>query len=212
MPDLADINQVFVTYKNQFTEPVYEETIFPKNPYIALFARREFAPEDGLTPEVITSTCELPTSYPDNLAALALSDGTGSSCDIEATTVQPGYLNRNYHLEVTAFDTPVVCLTDLQFSWQAAQTMANFQYLLTRYTSVKWADLYRVWNVRMLDHKVSTLAAGAVSEDENSDGNFNGVATPTTALSWDHLNPLYDQAIQEGADNFAVGYAGGQPF
>ncbi len=214
-PDLTDLNNLMVQAKNQFQEPIYNWT-WRVNPYISLFTRREFEPMDGLVPEVITTTSELPTSYPmgnNALANLEISDGTGSSCDVDATVINPGYIKRSYQLEIDAWQTPVICLTDLQFDWQAEQTVANFQTNLGQFTTVRWSDLYRVWNIRMVNTKASTLAAGAIYTDENSDDDFTGLAghLPTTALSWDHLNPIYDLMMQLGAENSAVGYSEGMP-
>jgi hypothetical protein len=210
-PDFTDLNQLMVTAKNLFTEPIYNWT-WRVNPYISMFTRREFEPMDGLVPEVVTTTSELPTSYPDSLSNLALSNGTGSgACDVDATVIQPGYINRSYRLEVDAWQTPVLCLTDLQFSWKAEQTIANLQTNLGQFTTVRTSDLYRMWNIRMVNTKVSTLSGNAVDTDSNSDTDFTGVNVPTDYIEWEHLDPLYDIAMQLGAEQSAVGYSEGMP-
>lgn len=209
-PDLTDLNNLFTVAKNQYQQPIYN-WLWRVNPFLSMVPRNEFQPTDGLVPEVITTTAELPTSYPDALSNLALSDGTGSSCDVDASLINPGYIKRTYQLEVDAWQSPVLCLTDLQFDWKAAQMIANMQALLGQYATVRISDWYRIKNLGMINTKVSTGSAGAydVSEDANFD--FTGVDAPTADLSWDHLNALYDRLIALGAGQSAPGMAAGQP-
>jgi len=209
-PNLSDLNNMMIQAINQYQDPLYN-WIWRTNPYISLFSRKEFDPTEGLIPQVITTTSELPTSYPFNLASLTLSDGTGSSCDVEATVVQNGSIIRNYTLEVDAAETNAICLTDLQFGHAAEQQIANYQANLGQRTTVRWSDWYRVKNIGMINTKIATMASGAYDIDENSDYNLTGVSVPTTNLSWDHLNAIYDQEMQLGAELNAVGYSEGQP-
>lgn len=48
----------------------------------------------------------------------------------------------------------------------------------------------------MINTKVATLKVGAIDTGEDSTTGFTSVATPTTKLSWDHLNPLRRNAAQ----------------
>lgn len=209
-PGLENINNFFIQAINQFQEPIYN-WVWVTNPFISMFARKEFEPMEGLIPQVNTTTAEQPTAYPFDLANLTLSDGTGSSCDVDPETINYGYITRNYRLQVDAKATPVICLTDLQFDWMAAQTVGNLQKNLQQYATTWWSDWYRVQNIGMINQKVSTLAAGDLDIDENSDFDYSGVDTPTAELSWDHLNILYDLMAQQGAQLNAVGYSEGNP-
>lgn len=209
MPDLVAINNFFTQSVNQFVEPIYN-WIWRTNPFISIVPRAEFTPMDGLIPKVVTTTSELPTEYP-NWSNLSLSDGTTTSCDVTATTIQDGTIERNYQLEVSAWNSRVLCLTDLQFDWQAEQEVANLQKNLTQYVTVTWSDWYRVKSLAACNNKVTTLASGATDQDTNSNANFSGLTLPTTNLSWDHLTPLYDLLMQAGAEANAVGYSEGQP-
>lgn len=214
MPDCAVLNNLFQQVINQFQEPIYKK-IFRQNPYLTLVPRAEFVDMDGLQPKVVTSTSELPTSYPTDLANLALTDGTGDTCTPSPATILDGNIVRDYQLEVDAFNSRTFCLTDLQFSWQAEQMVANVQQLLGQYITVRLSDWYRLKNICMINNKLGTLAAGETVVDENGDCDFSGLVgaggTPTAQLSWDHLNPLYDEQIQVGAGDHAVGYSEGQP-
>jgi hypothetical protein len=209
MPDLTAINNFFTQSVNQFVEPIYN-WIWRTNPFISIVPRAEFTPMDGLIPKVVTTTSELPTDYPD-WDNLALSDGTTTSCDVTATTIQDGTIERNYQLEATAFNSRVLCLTDLQFDWQAEQEVANLQKNLTQYVTVTWSDWYRVKSLGQCNNKATTLASGAVDQDTSSNADFSGLTLPTTNLSWDHLSPIYDVLMQAGAEANAVGYSEGQP-
>lgn len=210
-PSFSDLNNMMVQAKNLFQEPIYQWT-WRTNPYISMFTRREFAATDGLIPEVVTTTCELPTEYPDALSNLTLSDGTGAeACDVPAAQINHGYIQRNYQLEIDAWQTPVICLTDLQFDWKAEQTIGNLQKNLGQFTTVRVSDLYRMWNIRMVDKKRSTLASGSFDGDENSNTSFAGLNLPTTALSWAHLDALFDELNQLGGEAHAVGYSEGSP-
>lgn len=210
MPSLENINNFFIQSINQFQEPIYN-WVWITNPYISLFNRAEFEPLEGLIPQVNTTTAEQPTAYPFNLADLEIGDGTGSSCDVDADIINYGYITRNYRLQVDAKETPTICLTDLQFDWQAAQTVGNLQNNLKQYATTWWSDWYRVQNIGMINNKISTLAAGAVDSAQSSNYSYAGLTEPTTQLSWDHLNPLYDVMAQLGGSLNAVGMSEGNP-
>lgn len=203
------INNYFATAKNQFTEPLYN-WIWLKNPYFGIYPRSMYDYMDGLIPEVNTSTTEMPESYPFDLSNLSLSNGTGNAaCVATPRTIQHGYINRNYRLEVDSWKTPEFCLTDMQFTWKAEQFARNLYMNLRNYAEVRWADWYRVKNICMIDTKVSTGSGSTYDSDTNSDCNFDGVTAPTAELSWDHLNCLYDTQTNLGAE--PVGYSEGQP-
>ncbi len=210
-PSLASLNNFFTQSVNQFVEPIYNK-IFRTNPFFPLVPRAEFTPMDGLVPKVVTTTSELPTSYP-NWGNLSISDGTADACDISPTSILDGTIERNYQLETNAFISRVLCLTDLQFDWQIAQEVANLQKNLEQYITVTWSDWYRIKSLCASGTKTSTLAAGATFNSSDGNCNFTGLAghLPTTALSWDHLNPIYDLLMQNGAEAGAVGYSEGQP-
>ena len=210
-PDLSVINDFFTTSVNQFVEPIYNK-IWRTNPFISIIPRAEFTPMDGLVPKVVTTTSAMPTGYPD-WSNLALSDGTSDGCDITPTSISDGTIERHYQLEVNAWISRVLCLTDLQFSWQVAQEVANYQKNLMQYITVTWSDWYRVKTLCACGTKLSTLATGGVYQSDDGNCDFSGLAghLPTTALSWDHINPFYDQLMQAGAEMSAVGYSEGQP-
>jgi hypothetical protein len=209
-PNLDDLNNMMIQAINQYQDPLYN-WVFRTNPFLTLFSRAEFNAADGLIPQVITTTSELPTSYPFNLPSLTLSDGTGSSCDVDAQIVYNGSIIRNYQLEVDAAETPQICLTDLQFAHSAEQQISNYQANLGQRTTVRWSDWYRVKNIGMINTKMATMASGAVSTDQDSNYDFSGVSVPTTLVTWDHLNAIYDEQMQLGAELSAVGYSEGQP-
>ena len=87
-PDLTAINNFFTQTVNQFVEPIYN-WIWRTNPFISLVPRAEFTPIDGLAPKVVTTTSELPTSYP-SWSNLSISDGTNTSCDVTPTAILDG--------------------------------------------------------------------------------------------------------------------------
>lgn len=206
---LDTLNNYFALAKNQFTTPIYN-WIWRTNPYVGLVPRSMFDYQDGLTPEVNTSTFELPTSYPDSLSSVGVSDGTGNSaCVTNCTTINDGYINRNFHLVQDCYQTRPFCLTDLQFSFRAQEMAANLQKNIQQFTAVRWSDWYRLQNICMIDTKVSTGSGSNFDTSSDSLCNFTGVDLPTSVLSWSHLNCLYDQQIRLGAE--PVGYSEGQP-
>ncbi len=210
-PSLDNLNNFFTQSVNQFVEPIYN-WIWRTNPFISLIPRAEFSPMDGLIPKVVTTTSEMPTAYPD-WDNLAISDGTGSSCDVTPTAIVDGTIERNYQLEQNAFTSRVLCLTDLQFDWQAEQEVANLQKNLMQYITVTWSDWYRIKSICMAGTKVGTEASGALTMFTNGDCDFSDLSgnLPSANLSWDHLNYLYDIEMQAGAEANAVGYSEGQP-
>lgn len=206
---LSVLNNFFAVAKNQFTMPIYN-WIWQTNPFVSLINRSEFNYQDGLIPQVNTSTAELPSSYPFSLSNVTLSNGTGeAACVATPTIVNDGYINRTFQLQFDSWRTRTFCLTDLQFDWQAEQFAANLQKNMQNYTAVRWADWYRVQNIGMIDTKVSTGSGCTYDSDSDSNYNFSGVSLPTAQLNWDHLNALYDTQTNLGAE--PVGYSEGQP-
>jgi hypothetical protein len=207
--DLDTINNYFAVAKNQFTKPIYN-WIWITNPWVGMFPRSMFDYQDGLVPDVVTSTSEMPTDYPDALANLTLSNGTGNgACVIDPRVILDGHMVRNFRLVNDSWRTRTFCLTDLQFSWSAGEMAANLQKNMQQYTTARWADWYRVQNICMIDTKVSTGSGSSFDEDQNAECDFSNVTLPTTVLSWGHLNCMYDTQTFLGAE--PVGYSEGQP-
>lgn len=210
-PSLSDLNQFMTTVVNQFQEPIYRKQV-AENVYDSLVPRREFNPQDGYTPMVVTTSAEMPTAYPDALANVSASNGTGSAaCDVDATEIKHGYINRTYQLEQHAVRSTVLCLSDLQFSWAAAQEVGNLQKELAQHVAMHWADWYRIKNISMIDTKVGTEASGSFNTVDSSLSSFVGLADlPSAVISWDHMDQLYDLMIQRGAAEYAPAYSGGK--
>src|SRR5580692_250089 len=215
-PNIPALNNFFEQSVNQFVEPIYN-WIWRVNPFISIIPRAEFTPMDGLVPMVVTTTSGLPTLYPDDAGSgwnnLAISDGTNSSCSNTPTEIDDGSISRNYQLEANSWTSRSICLTDLQFDWQAEQMVANLQKNLMQYITVVWSDWYRIKSIGASGTKISTLTGDAIFSSNDSNQNFSGLAgnLPTQVLSWNQLAPLYDQLMQLGAEVNAVGYSEGQP-
>lgn len=206
---LDTTNNFFALAKNQFTTPIYN-WIWQTNPFISMIRRSMFNYQDGVNPQSNTSTAELPTSYPDNLSSVAISNGSGDlGCALNPTTVNDGYINRTMTLELDSWKSRVFCLSDLQFDWQAEEMAMNLQKNMQNYTAIRWADWYRVKNICMIDTKVSTGSGSNYTAFADSTCGFTGVPLPTGELSWDILNCLYDTQTFLGAE--PVGYSEGQP-
>lgn len=213
-PSLTDLNNLFAATKNQFDKKIYAK-FYMDNPYATLFPRMEYDYAEGRIPEVVTSTYELPTEFPIGTAvgSISLNSGTGNSCLVDPTIVKAGYTSRTYQLQVKAFETPVICLTDLQFDYQAAQQISNLQNGLTQFSTRWWAMWYQAQNIGMIDAKVTTQANCTIDEVSNQDYDFTdaGLTPPAVELEWCHLQPLYDRLARAGGEEFAVGMAGGMP-
>lgn len=210
-PDLTDINSYFATRPNLFHKNIYNR-VWRTNPFASLFPKMEYDLEEGRVPNVITSTHELPTAYPFALTNVTLSSGSGDpACEVAATIVKSGYKTRSFQLEQAAHESEVICLTDLQFKYQAVQQVTNKEKGLAEYASVFMSDWSRVKNLGMIDRKATTT--GATSMDEKSDSlyDFSTLTLPTFELNWIHLNQLYDVMIRRGAGEYAIGQAGGAP-
>lgn len=210
-PDLTNINSYFATRPNQFHKNMYHRT-WRTNPFISFFKRKEYDLEEGRIPNVITSTHELPTAYPFGLTKVALSSGAGDpACDVAAVIVKSGYKTRSFQLEQAAFETEVICLTDLQFKHQAVQQVKNKEKGLAEYSTVWMSDWYRVQNIGMIDRKMSTTGETSLSEKSDALYNFSTLTLPTFDLNWVHLDGVYDMLVRRGAGERAMGTAGGQP-
>lgn len=216
MASFTDLSSKIPVVINQYQEPFYNKTI-RDNPIMNLIPRREFVNSDGLAPVVVTTTAELPTSYPSGLANLSLSNGSGSAaCDISATLINHGYTSRTYALEVAAFESQVLCATDLDFGPNGvagtAQVIANYIKNMQQYLKVFWADWYRIKNIANINNKVTTGLLGAFADIEsNTNSSFTGMSLPTDVLKWNHLDPLWDLAQQTGMAEQSPTASGGQP-
>ncbi len=212
-PSLTDLNNLFAQTKNQFDKQIYQKN-WMSNIYLSMFPRLEYDLSEGKTPEVITSTYELPTEEPIGTAmgSISISSGTGNGCLVDPTIIKAGYSSRSYGLQTKAFETEVLCLSDLQFDYQAEQQIANKQKGLSEYSIRWWSSWYQAQNIGMIDTKLSTLASGTTDEDVNTGYDpFSGLTAPTVELEWDHLDTLYDRLARVGGEEFAVGMAGGMP-
>jgi hypothetical protein len=213
MPSLSAINNYLATSKNQFDKKLIHR-VWRTNPYVAFFPRVEYDPAEGLIPEVITSTHELPTAYPTGLPNLALSTGSGAAaCDPTSVVIKSGHKKRTYQLEVASFETEAICLTDLIFGYQAAQQVANKERGLVEFGTVFHADWLRWKNLGMHNHKASTTSATGLATKQDALYDFSTLAVPTQYLNWGHLNYLYDYFIRLGAGmpDHKLGDAGGMP-
>lgn len=212
----SQINNYFAAARNQFAEPIYQK-LFRRNPFMGIIPRSMYDYSDGLQPTALTSTNELPTAYPDSLTVLSgLSNGSSTSCDVPTTVINDGNTARTFQLEQIAFQSRTLCLTDLQFDFQAAQQARNLMNALGEYSTVFQSDWMRIKNICMTNTKVSTgvSSGSAVALDFSSDSNcnFTGVDLPTGYLSWCQLDSLYDIQIRNGLDpDNAVGMSEGQP-
>lgn len=174
MASPEDLTKLFLTLRDQFTKKQYDH-YWQTNPFAGLIPKSMFDNKEGLNPTVINLRHTLPTSYPTDLNALALSNGTGSSCEVTATEVNSGQDTRNYGLKVDAWESPVVCLTDLEFSYQAKEVIRNVEEGLTQYAIRRMADWYRIHNISMVDNKWIQDGAGSIKQFENSNENYDSI-------------------------------------
>ncbi len=207
----AQINNYFAAVRNQFADPIYQK-LFREDPFMSVIPRAMYDYNDGLQPTALTSTTALPTAYPDNLAVLgSLSNGSSTSCDVPTTIINDGTLARTFQLEQQAFQSRTLCLTDLQFDWQAGRQASNLMNSIVEYGTVFQSDWTRVKNICMINRKVSTGSGSTLNMSLDSNCDFSGVPLPTDYLTWDDLNTLYDIQIRAGLRPNAVGFAEGQP-
>lgn len=210
-PDLTDINSYFATRPSIFHKNIYQRN-WRTNPFAGMFPKKDFDLGEGRIPSVITSTHELPTAYPTSLTDVTLSSGTGDpACEVPATIVRSGHKTRSFQLEQAAFESEVICLTDLHYKYQAVEQVKNKEKGLMDYSTVFMSDWCRVQNIGMLDNKVSTSAATTLDSKSDALFTFATLDLPTHDLNWVHLDSLYDMLIRRGAGEFSVGNAGGQP-
>jgi hypothetical protein len=196
------------------------------NPFRSLVPMRPWDFSLGLEPTIETYTHELPESYVQGLTNVTISNaGSGSggeldesnSCDVAATTIKRGWLERAWRLRETAFKTDVFCLSDIKRGDQAAAQAAAFERALKEYLTVWWADYYRVSLIEMCGNKVTTIADDTISLSENdTNPDFTGITSgdlPAADLDWEMLHELYINTIQNGAaEEMAIGRTNaGQP-
>lgn len=212
--DLTNINSFFLTRVNQFENNIFAR-FWTSNPYAGLIDSAPFTLEMGLTPVVVTAEHELPSSYlPLTQNNLALSTGTGNTaCNPTPGLIGGGYTTRNFNMNVWSFQTEVFCLTDLQFKFQWEQQAKFREKGLGDYVTQFMADWYRIFNIGMINAKLSTTSATGFTRVSDSNFNFSGLAgsLPTQNLTWQHLQLLYDELNQIGAQQNAVGMSDGTP-
>lgn len=214
MPALTNINSFFQTRKNQFENNIFAR-FWTSDPYAGLIESKPFELEMGLTPTVVTAEHELPQSYlPLTQSDLALSTGTGNgACVTDPVTIGGGYTNRDFTIQQWAFETEAFCLTDLQFKFQWEQQARFREKGLGDYVTQFMADWHRIYNIGMINTKLSTTSAGGFTRSSDSNFTFSALSgnKPTSDLAWSHLQLLYDELNQIGAQQNAVGMSDGTP-
>lgn len=211
-PDLTDINNFFYTRKNQFENNV-RSLAFQVNPFPDLFPTQPYTLEDGLQPEVITATHELPTSYPFGLAAQAIANGTGNPATVDATVVKSGSEKRSFALECKAFESEVIDLNTMQWKHRAVEMVKAKERGLKDFSTTFMADWYRTKNIGMVDTKWTTTGAGAFDDKSDSLYDFTSLDLPSYYFSWRHADAAYEYLLSVGAggEEFRVGQAEGEP-
>lgn len=199
---------------NQYQEPFYNKML-RASPIMNLVPRKTYDNSDGLAPIVITTTSSLPTAYP-TMGSVARSNGTGSAaCDVDATIVQQGYTSANYSLQTIAFESEVLCATDLDFGPNGlagtAQMIANYYKNLELNVRTFWEDWYRIENLSIIQNKVSTLADDLSDTVTDTNADFSGVDAPTDQINWKHLDPLWDLALNTGMSELSPVTSAGMP-
>jgi hypothetical protein len=209
---ITNINNLLALKKNQWDRELYQLN-FQNNPYESLAPKAMFNLEDGLTPQVITNSYELPETYmsPANMTALAISSGTGNGCDTTETVVKSGYTDRSYSLYKWQVQSEVLCLSDIQFDFNPAKQIANKVEGLKQYNLHWWRSYYQAAFIGMSDNKISTTSAAGFTSYTNTNYTFAGVAPATNEFAWAHANQIYDQLAGTGGEQHAVGMADGQP-
>jgi hypothetical protein len=216
-----DINNFFQTRRNQFAKQTLQ-VLFRANPYFALFERKQFDMELGITPTVRTLTHELPTSYPTSLSAVGVDPNIGAGgtlvtgqgdpyCapNLTAQVINRGELQRTWQLYQTAFKTNTICLSDLKRAEQAAEAVAGFEKALREYITVWWSDWSRLQAIAMVSNKVSVTSSSALTVHQNdTNPDFSGVsAIPTQTVNWTILDQIYLNLVRSGvADEYAIGH------
>ena len=214
MASFTDLNTFIPQVINQYQEPFYNKML-RASPIMNLVPRRTYDNADGLSPIVITTTSSLPTDYP-TMGSLARSNGTGAAaCTVTADKIQQGYTSQTYSLETKAFESEILCATDLDFGPNGlagtAQTIANYYKNMELNVRTFWEDWYRIKNLSIIQNKVSTLVNDLADTVTDTNANFSGVDAPTDVLQWSHLDPLWDLALNTGMSELSPVTSAGMP-
>lgn len=159
---------------NQF-EQFIRYNWFREDPYMSIIPRKVFENANGVSPKVTSMTGELPTAYPTSLSNINITDGPGASGDVAATAVSTGQTDRTYTLEVDAWRSNVLNISDLDFREQAVSTIKNYQEALAQYTIVRNSDWHRIKNISMMDNKSVVTSAGVLKSANNTASNFDDI-------------------------------------
>jgi len=172
---MAVESDFFATLVNQI-DPLISQNFFRMNPFVSLVDQKEFDTSQGLTPTAITHTGALPTSYPFTLAGLNIDNGPGSpSGDVVPIDVDTGQIQRNYTLEVDAWESNEINQDDMTFKQDPVGTVKNVVNSLMHFTVVRNSDWMRVKNIEQIDTKISIDGAGTFKEIDNQDSDFEGL-------------------------------------
>lgn len=216
--DLTAVNALLTATPNYIqSEPFYKKSFFKNDLYSSFLPKKLYDMSNGKTTTVITSHGEYPTQQPVGTAMTSMgsSTGTGTSnyCTLAATVLKGGQTTRTFSMSAQAFVSEVLCLNDLQWGFGAKNQIANRVQILTDAASYWWKLWYQVKNIEMVNKKLTTLASGTVASAENSEYDFSDLSgdLPTTAVTWDHLRPLYEELARNIGDSDPIAYADGEP-
>jgi len=175
-------SEVFASFINQFDKFI-RANYYLQDPYRSLVPRREFEPEQGERPTVVSLSGELPTEYPLNLPFLNITNGPGAAGDVVPIQLQTGQEERTYQLEIDAWCAGVINQSDQQFRKEPLTVIMNQQEMLANFTIARNADWHRVKNLGMIDFKVVITAAGEFKEVEDQLTGFAGIVVEREALA-----------------------------
>lgn len=165
------------------------------SPFRNLIRRIAFEPGLGQQPKTITHHHERPTGYPEDLSTLNVPaqsagvpsasglGGPGSNGRVTARIIYSGQEERTHQLEVDAWRSNVVNVSDLQFKQGSDEVMENIFRGLANYGMNWMDDWYRVKNISMVDTKIVVRGKGQFERAEDSYGDYRSIV----AHRWDEL-------------------------
>jgi len=179
---MANASSAFHNLIDQYDRFIYRN-YFRRDPFVSLIPRKEFDTGQGLTPQVVTHTGELPTAYMDitpggaaDMAQLNITDGPGTpSGDVVATRVQTGQTKRDYTLKVDAWKSDVINMSDMTFREDPKGTIANVYDSLGEYAIVKNSDWHRIHNIGMAGSRAVVTGTGKLTTAESTEFDFSDV-------------------------------------
>lgn len=207
----TEIQNAFIALENQISGRIWSK-VGPLDNWISRIPKGEFPKGQGFTinsmmlERTITTSedgTEWVTAVPSKTTAQG---GPTDNCSPTPEVLSFGQTLRPFTLARRNIQTEEFCINDLQYDYQIGKVLANVMEQLTHISDWVWMNRAQNTYMDACGHHITVKKTG----DTDDGTTWNAASPPTSRLSWQSLEQVYQRLILEGATGEgAIGYTEG---